>query len=65
MTYLNIEYFFYQIIIFLKKSYFFVMNMPWTKVYFWAQLIAVILVVFLIAGIIHNIVKINRLRIKR
>lgn len=65
MTYLNIEYFFYQIIIFLEKSYFFVMNMPWTKIYFWAQLIAAIIVAFLIAGIIHNIVKINRLRIKR
>ena len=63
--YINIEYIFYRIFLFTRESYFFIINLPWTKIHFWAQVIAAILIFFFVAGIIYNLAKIFRLKPKK
>jgi len=63
--YVNIEYIFYRVFLFVRESYFFIINLPWTKIHFWAQVIAAILVVLFIIGIIYNLSHILRLKPKQ
>ncbi len=61
-NYVNIEYIFYQIFLFTKKSYFFVINLPWISIYFWGRIISAIIVFLFVVGVIYNLVSIFRLK---
>ena len=54
------EYLLYQALLFLRKTYFFIINMPWTKIIFWAQIIAAVLILIFIAGIVYNLIGTSR-----
>jgi hypothetical protein len=60
MTYLNLEYFYYKIFLFLKKSYFFIVNFSWPKIAYWLEPIATILIIIFAIGIIYNLIGIYR-----
>jgi len=55
-----LEYMLYRAFPFLRKTYFFIINMPWTKIIFWAQIIAAVLILIFIAGIVYNLIGISR-----
>jgi hypothetical protein len=61
-TYLNLEYFFYQAYLFVKESYFFLVNISWLKIIFEAKTIAIIIIVLALIGIIYNLIAISRVR---
>ncbi len=61
-TYINIEYLFYKTFIFFKDAYLFVVNIPWSKVVSWGNLIGGIIVIAFVAAIIYNLVGIYKIR---
>ncbi|MDP3052138.1 MAG: hypothetical protein Q8N42_01385 [bacterium] len=63
-NYVNIEYVFYQFFLFIKESYFFIINMPWASVYFWGRIISAIIVFLFTVGIIYNLTGIAHLKPK-
>ncbi len=63
-NYINIEYFFYKAFIYAQEVYFFVMNLHWSSIYFWAKIVSVAITVLFIIGIIYNLVGIARARKK-
>jgi hypothetical protein len=54
-VYLNLEYFYYNFSLLLKKGYLFFVNLSSSKIVSQAQTIATILIILFIAGIIYNI----------
>lgn len=64
-VYINLEYFYYHVILFLKKSYFFIANFSWPKFVYYAKPIATVLIILFAIGIIYNLRGITRAKKKK
>jgi len=63
--YLNLEYFFYNFSLLFKKSYLFLINLPWPKILSQSKTIAAVLIFLFVVGIIYNLRGIIRARKKK